>query len=99
MRRSVLFFTFVLAVSGCGSDPEIATEPDVDERPYAPSVDAVVRPPPSPAMEEATRIDEERSSPADPTMAPRRLAHQTSIAAAHPAYCPSPSLCMEASHR
>ena len=98
MGRSVLFFTFVLAMCGCGSDPETASDPDVDRNPTQPFVETIVRPPPGPGIERVTSVDDARSSATDPTTPARRLSHHAAIEAPHPAYCPSPSLCTEASH-
>jgi hypothetical protein len=70
MRRSVLFFTLVIAAIGCGSssaNPSNVSEPDEEQNPSDPAV----RPPTAIEMDQVARIDEGRAAAADQKIAAR----------------------------
>jgi hypothetical protein len=97
MRRSVLFFTFVLGAIGCGSDPANGSELDEERASSEPSVETGIRPPAGVGIEQVARVPDERPSPEQEFTA-RRFSDRALIPALHTVHCPSPSLCAEVEH-
>jgi hypothetical protein len=62
MKRSVLFFTFVLGLMGCGSDADESARLDEQRNPSDPVV-APARPPASDDVNDVARIDDGSDDP------------------------------------
>src|SRR5215213_7132333 len=79
MRRSVLFFTSVLAAIGCGSDPATVSDSDEEQNPSEPSIETGIRPPVATGIDQIAPIEEARSSAAEDKVAASRFSDRALI--------------------
>lgn len=95
MRRSIFFFTFVLAAMACGSDPETSETGTGEISSETPGFSA---PPTTIAIEQLPRYEETTAVGADPGVAARHAA-SLRVTSTDGSRCASPRSCAEAAER